>query len=79
MKGTEVIFSTGTSAGCVAHRALLRRTSVLLLDEATAVVDYQTDAQIQETLKTEFAHCTVITIAHRLETIIDYGKVFTKP
>jgi ABC-type multidrug transport system fused ATPase/permease subunit len=45
------------------------------MTEATASVDSTTDRKIQETIATEFAHCTVITIAHRLETIMDYDKV----
>ena len=59
---------------CLA-RALLQQNQIIVIDEATANVDFETDRKIQETLRKNFSDCTVLTIAHRLDTIMDSDRV----
>jgi ABC-type multidrug transport system fused ATPase/permease subunit len=68
-------FSQGQRQLIAMARALLRRSNLIIMDEATASVDFATDEAIQRAIRSEFGGSTLITIAHRLSSVIDYDRL----
>ncbi|RAL04613.1 multidrug resistance protein MDR [Aspergillus ibericus CBS 121593] len=75
VKVDELPLSAGQRQLICLARAIVMKRKILLLDEVTSRVDDETDLLMQEVIRTEFANCTIIAIAHRVHTLVDYDQV----
>ncbi|KAE8407397.1 multidrug resistance-associated protein [Aspergillus pseudonomiae] len=74
-KFNEEILSNGQKQLFCLARALLKKSKILLLDEPTSSLDSKTDARVQKVIRESFADCTVIMVAHRIHTLLDFDRV----
>ena len=75
VKGDGIILSAGQKQLLCLARVVIRKNRIIMMDEATANVDNETDRIIQETIKNKFENCTLLVIAHRIRTIIQSDKI----
>ncbi|KAF0703812.1 hypothetical protein As57867_007488, partial [Aphanomyces stellatus] len=68
-------FSVGERQMLCMSRAMLQQAKIVIMDEATAAMDHDTDQLLQKVIRVEFATSTVMTIAHRLDTVLDYNRI----
>jgi len=68
-------FSLGERQLLCLARAMVRKSKIVIMDEASASLDFETDQQIRHFVETEFRDCTVITIAHRLNTVMNSDRI----